>query len=216
MQDPELTDDQRTIIRNTAMAILKNGVSFLEWLMARRKGEGAYAFLFGGKGNAFYNWCLENPTEAANLESVKSHVIDTSLSSAPPRPIRGRSRSRSLSHSCSSSSFSSSSSESAISRRRYRSRSRSRQRSRSIPRNHVRSRRSTPPPRSRSKSPSPARLRERVQRADWVRRRRDERENRRRHEVSPQPVRQHGKMYGWSSSSEGEESSVKNRLLQNH
>jgi len=201
MEDPELTDDQRIIIRNTAMAILKNGTSFLEWLMARRKDEAAYSFLFSGKGSNFYNWCLQNPKAAAQFESIKPHVIDNSLSSDIPRQLSLRSPSGSKRETSLSRSPSSSSS-SVLSRRRIRRSERSRSIERRQPR-HVS---------SSGRNASPARHRERALRADWVRRRRDERENRR---VSPPPSRR-GKMYAWSSSSEDESSVIKRRLVQNN
>ena len=212
--DTDLTDDKKTIIRNTALAILKNGTSFLDWLMARRKGEATYDFLFGGNGSEFYNWCLLNPAEATQLETVKQHVIDNCLPSDIPRLQLDSMHPKSYSVPRSESSYSESSHSSYSRRRsrRYRSRSRSpslitrdRRCSRSSSRHrnyngqsHIR---------GRSISPSPGRLRERMQRADWVRQRREERENRRRHEVSPRQERRRGKMYAWSSSSEDGESS---------
>ena len=204
MSEPELTDDQKIIVRNAAMAILKNGASFLEWLKARRKGEAAYAFLFGGLGTDLFNWCLQYPDEASKLQAAsKPHVIDTSLHSEQPRhQSRGRSSSRSISR---ARSYSSSSTDSRVSSspsprhrsrhrsrsrqssRRYRSRSRSIQRRRSPPRYRS-------PYRQRRRSPvrSDSRERERADRAAWVQRRREER--------APKT----GQMYGWSPSSDDE------------
>jgi hypothetical protein len=198
----ELDGDYKVIIRNTALAVLKNGVTFLDWIKARRVGEDAYVFLFEGKGSHFFNWCLENPAEAALYKNASKHdVTNTSLSLTPPRhprsrspPTQNESRDLSSSRSVSPPSRRSYSRSSNSSRRDYRYRSRSRDsrryRERSLPR-HIRRR--TPPREKYRREPE----------------RRREYEERREHNEDGR--RRVGRMYAFSPSSEEDHEEFRRR-----
>lgn len=62
--DGLLTRDERTLIRSTAFAVLRNGTTFYEWLRVKRQADPSYVFLYGGTGSEYYEWCLANSEEA--------------------------------------------------------------------------------------------------------------------------------------------------------
>jgi hypothetical protein len=85
-----LDDGQRTLIRNTAFAVLKNGTAFYEWLRGKRQSDPEYTFLFGGLGSDYYKWCLTHSEEARKEEDGPVGAVSSSTNSH-------RSRSRSVS-----------------------------------------------------------------------------------------------------------------------
>lgn len=67
----------KSLIRSTALAVIRNGTSFYEWLRGKRRGDDAYAFLFGGDGSEYYKWCLVNGEEAIKEEKSDTFSIET-------------------------------------------------------------------------------------------------------------------------------------------
>ena len=91
--EENLTEDERILIQNTVVAVLKNGSSFLDWLSARRKGEAAYSFLFDGRGSQFYRECMANGDELVSKPQPPLPLL------SPAKQGRSRSRDRSRSRS---------------------------------------------------------------------------------------------------------------------
>lgn len=85
-----LDEGQKTLIRNTALAVLKNGTAFYEWLREKRKSDKDYAFLVGGLGSDYYKSCLTG--DAVKVSEGNSLNIQLPSRSGTDR-LRSRSRS---------------------------------------------------------------------------------------------------------------------------
>ena len=72
----------KSLIRSTALAVIRNGTSFYEWLREKRKSDDAYSFLFGGDGADYYKWCLMNGEAAfKDITSADATPADASHNS---------------------------------------------------------------------------------------------------------------------------------------
>ena len=178
----QLNHNQRSLIRTTAFAVLRNGAQYYEWLKSKRHSDPLYAFLVGGIGSKYYEWCLSNEKDARKEDNNDRLRSQEDSSDKPLREKEGHKIER-------------------IERDRSRDRSASRSRSRSF-----RRRRSRSPPHRRVRSPN--RLWEDRRRSDRGSHRRepDRRERERRRSRSPQGDRKgdvrHRKLYAWSSEEE--------------
>ena len=148
----DLDREKKTLIRTTAIAVLRNGTSFYEWLRNKRQSEPAYSFLFGGIGSNYYKWCLANSEEAQKEEQVEAQrgrvesvKVPIESNKVETKPTEFRRRGRSLS----------------------RSYSRSASRSRSVSR--------SPKRRSIDRSLTPRDRSESRKREEWARKRREQR-----------------------------------------
>ena len=70
----QLSLQQRSLIRATAFAVLRNGSQYFEWIKTKRRSDPLYAFLSDGVGSQYYDWCLSNPDGARKEESVESEA----------------------------------------------------------------------------------------------------------------------------------------------
>ena len=169
----QLNQNQRSLIRTTAFAVLRNGTQYYEWLKTKRHSDPQYSFLVGGIGSKYYEWCVANEKDARKEDASdrlrpESDIKDKKdkVESQPRRNRRDSSRSRSVS--------------------RSRSRSFRRRRSRS------------PPRRFRS----PARRLEEKGRENHNRNRSDRERRRSRSAQRERRGVRHGKLYAWSSEEE--------------
>jgi hypothetical protein len=99
-----LEQRQKSLIKKTALSVLRGGLTFSDWLRRRRATDADYAFLSGGLGSRYYEWCLSN-RESARKEDQTGSVgnaetnRNTDDDDAIVRQRRSRSRSRSHSRS---------------------------------------------------------------------------------------------------------------------
>ena len=99
-----LEQRQKSLIEKTALSVLRGGPTFSEWLKRKRATDADYAFLSGGVGSRYYEWCLSN-RESARKEDQTPGVGFAGLNRITEgddtkiRPQRSRSRSRSHSRS---------------------------------------------------------------------------------------------------------------------
>ena len=174
----QLNHNQRSLIRTTAFAVIRNGTQYYEWLKSKRQSDPLYAFLLGGIGSKYYEWCLSNEQEARK-EDIRDRAELDKESSADLSS--GRTDGKAI----------------ETSREPRRSRSVSRSRSRSF-----RPRISRSPRRDRNRSPN---RRWDDRRRSNRREDRAYRRERRRSRSPPDEKRvggRHGKLYAWSSEEE--------------
>ena len=169
----QLNQSQRSLIRTTAFAVLRNGAQYYEWLKTKRHPDPLYAFLVGGIGSKYYEWCIANENDARKEDASDRLRPESDIKDKKDKAERQPRRSR---------------------RDSSRSRSLSRSRSRSFRRPISRS------PRLRLRSP--ARRWEEKGRDNPNRDRSDRERRRSRSAQRERRGVRHGKLYAWSSEEE--------------
>jgi hypothetical protein len=67
----DLNSEQLNLIKTTAIAVLRNGQSFVEWIESTRKGNQSYDFLFGGLGSDYFRFLIEHKGKDPEVMTVQ-------------------------------------------------------------------------------------------------------------------------------------------------